>query len=392
MIPGHASLKKAAVSSASVALVHDYLNQRGGAERVFSHIAQAFPDAPIFTSLLERSAVADLIDLSRVHTSPLQMAPAPFRKQLFRYMAPLYPWAFEHFDLSKYDVVVSSTTSWAKGVRFRKDATHICFINTVSRFLFNYDHYVDGLVATQATDSFKRLLRIIARPMIDDLIQWDKMAAGRPTAFIANSQNVARRVRQFYGRDAFVLPCPVDVSQFIVGQGSGGYALVVSRLLPYKRVDLAIDACIAAAVPLIVIGTGPCEALLRERAQHANVTLLGAVDDETRRRYMADASVVILPGEEDFGLVPLEAAAAGRPTIALRAGGALETMREGITGMYFDEPHAESLAGALRMFRSSDFDPCVLREHALEFAPNRFIERFRDLVTRIRNGERPVLI
>ena len=375
------------MSNTSVALVHDYLNQRGGAERVFSHIAQAYPDAPIFTSLLERSAVADLIDISRVRTSPLQMA--PFRKRFFRYLAPLYPWAFERFDLSKYDIIISSTTSWAKGVRFRKDATHICYINTVSRFLFNYDHYVDGLVATQTTDSFKKMLRVVARPLINDLIRWDRAAAGRPSAFIANSQNVARRVRQFYGRDAFVLPCPVDVSQFSVGQGQGGYALVISRLLPYKRVDLAIDACREAGMPLVIAGTGPCEALLRERAKNADVRMLGAVDDETRRRLMAEAVVVILAGEEDFGLVPLEAAAAGRPTIALRAGGALETMREGITGLYFDEPHPESLASTLRAFRAADFDPQRLREHALEFAPNRYIERLRDLVKKICDGERP---
>ena len=375
------------MSLGSVALVHDYLNQRGGAERVFSHMAQAFPEAPIFTSLLEPTAVADLVDLARVHTSPLQIV--PFRKHIFRYLAPLYPWAFERIDLSQFDIVVSSTTSWAKGVRFGKNATHVCYINTVSRFLFNYDHYVDGLVATQATDSLKKMLRIVARPLINDLIRWDRIAADRPTAFIANSQNVARRVRQFYGRSAFVLPCPVDVAQFDVGAGAGGYALVISRLLPYKRVDLAIDACIEAGIPLVIIGTGPCEALLRERAKDENVQILGYVDDRVRRQIIADASVVILPGEEDFGLVPLEAAAAGRPTIALRAGGALETMHEGITGLFFDEPQASSLASVLRSFRMTNFDPQILRSHALEFAPNRFIERLRDLVIRIAAGERP---
>jgi glycosyltransferase involved in cell wall biosynthesis len=338
--------------------------------------------------LLESKAVGDLIDLGRIRTSPLQIV--PLRKHVFRYLAPLYPWAFEHFDLSAYDVVVSSTTSWAKGVRFRPDATHVCYINTVSRFLFNYDHYVDGLVAMQATDAFKRVLRTVARPLIDDLIRWDRMAADRPTAFIANSRNVARRVRHFYGRDAFVLPCPVDVSQFTVGQGRGGYALVISRLLPYKRVDLAIDACIEADIPLVVIGTGPCESRLRERAARGNVRMLGAVDDETRRNALADAAFVILPGEEDFGLVPLEAAAAGRPTVALRAGGALETIIEGVSGMYFDEPNATSLAAALQTIRVNDFNPQRLREHALEFAPNRFSERLLDLVERIRIGERPL--
>lgn len=370
-----------------MALVHDYLNQRGGAERVFAQIARTFPEAPIFTSLLERRAIGDLIDLARVRTSPLQIF--PFREHLFRYLAPLYPWAFERFDLRAFDVIVSSTTSWAKGVRFRADATHVCYINTVSRFLFNYDHYVDGLVAMQTLDGFKKVLRVVARPLIDDLIRWDRMAAGRPTAFIANSRNVARRVRQFYGRNSFVLPCPIDVSQFTVGQGVGGYALVISRLLPYKRVDLAIDACIEVGMPLVVIGTGPCESRLRERAAGGKVRMLGAVDDATRRTALADAALVILPGEEDFGLVPLEAAAAGRPTIALRAGGALETIVEGLTGCYFDEPQVASLAEALRAIRIGEFNPQRLREHALTFAPNRFSERLLDLVRRIRDGERP---
>ncbi len=233
------------------------------------------------------------------------------------------------------------------------------------------------------------MLRIVARPLIDELIRWDRTAAERPTAFIANSRNVARRVRQFYGRNAYVLPCPIDIHQFTVGAGTGGYALVISRLLPYKRVDLAIDACIEAEIPLVIAGTGPCEALLRERAAGKNVTILGAIDDEHRRRLVADAAVVILPGEEDFGLVPLEAAAAGRPTIALRAGGALETIKEHITGRYFDEPHPESLASILRTFRHTDFDPQVLRAHAMEFAPERFTERLHSIIARVRAGERP---
>ncbi len=329
--------------------------------------------------------MGDLFVGRSITTSPLQFF--PLRQKLFRYFAPLYPWAFERFDLRRYDLIVSSTTSWAKGVRCRADALHICYINNVSRFLCEDEHYVTALLTAHLPSFSKRLVRDFAQPMLDRLIAWDLQAAARPSAFIANSHNVARRVRQYYGRDAFVLPCPVDVDKFVVGQGAGGYALVISRLLPYKRIDLAIDACREVDMPLVVIGGGPAAASLRAQADGANVQFLGEVDDTTRQRVLADAAVVLLPGQEDFGLVPLEAAAAGRPTIALRAGGALETLREGITGAYFDVPQAASLAQALREFRVGDFDPQRLRLHALEFSPERFIERLHDLVARIQRGE-----
>jgi len=221
-----------------VALVHDYLNQRGGAERVFAHIARAYPDAPVYTALFDAKATGDLVDASRVRTSALQRV--PFARRGFRLLAPFYPAAFEHFDLSSYDLIVSSTTAWAKGVRFRPDAVHVCYINTVSRFAFAYDDYVGGFGAAR-----------FARPLVARLTEWDRRAAQRPTAYIANSQNVADRVRRYYGRGARVLHCPVDVDRFSVGGGLGGYFLVVSRLLPYKRVEIAVDVA-----PLLVEG-GP---------------------------------------------------------------------------------------------------------------------------------------
>jgi glycosyltransferase involved in cell wall biosynthesis len=354
-----------------VALVHDYLNQRGGAERVFAHIARAYPDAPVYTSLFDRRKTGDLIDPARIRTSFLQYV--PLGKRYFRFLAPLYPAAFEAFDLGSYDLVVSSTTAWAKGVRVRPGAVHVCYIHTVSRFVFDYERYIGGLG-----------LGGLARLVVRKLSEWDIRAAARPTAFIANSHNVAARVRRYYGRDAEVLPCPVDVDRFAVGKGDGKYAVVASRLLPYKRIDLAIDACKLAGVPLKIIGSGPAEAELRRRAIGSATEFLGWVDDASVAHALGEARVVILPGEEDFGLVPLEAAASGTPTIAYAAGGALETLVAGKTGVFFQDSTPESLAAALTTFRRADFDPGGMRVHAQGFRPERFIERLRALVEKLR--------
>jgi glycosyltransferase involved in cell wall biosynthesis len=349
----------------NVALVHDYLNQRGGAERVFASIARAWPDAPIYTALYDESAVGDLFPRSRVHRSYL--AGIPLANRCFRALAPLYPRAFEAFDLRGFDAIVSSTTSWSKGIRVPPGAVHVCYINTVSRFAFARDEYVPRF----------------ARPFLRRLIEWDAEAARRPTRFVANSRNVADRIRKYYGRDADVLHCPVELERFSVGRGGGDYFIVAARLLPYKRIELAIRAAALANVRLLVAGTGPAENALRRQAKGTTTTLLGYVEDARLDELIGNARAAIVPGEEDFGLVPLEAAAAGRPAIAYRAGGALETIVEGETGVFFDEPSAEALARVLRSFDASPFDPQRLRAHAERFAPAQFVERLRAIVERV---------
>ncbi|MBV9270286.1 MAG: glycosyltransferase [Candidatus Eremiobacteraeota bacterium] len=354
-----------------LALVHDYLNQRGGAERVFAHIARAYPEAPVYTALYDESKTGDLVAPERVRTSFLAHIPGANRH--FRYLAPLYPAAFERFDLSEYDTIVSSTTSWAKGVLVPRDAVHVCYINTVSRFAFDYDRYVSGFG-----------VKTLAKPVVEALIEWDKRAAQRPTVFVANSRNVASRVRRYYHRDSLVLHCPADVHRFTVGRGRGDYFFIASRLLPYKRVDLAIRAAAIAGVPLFVAGTGPAEASLRALAAGTTTTMLGYVDDARINELMGNARAALLPGEEDFGLVPIEAAATGRPTIAYRGGGSLETIIEGLTGEYFDEATPESLAQVLRRFDERKYDGAKLRAHAETFGPEHFIARFKAIVAEAR--------
>jgi glycosyltransferase involved in cell wall biosynthesis len=351
----------------STALVHDYLNQRGGAERVFAHFVREWPDAPVYTALYDERAVGDLVPRERVRTSFVQRF--PLRGRLFRAYAPFYPRAFEAFDLSAYDVVVSSTTAWAKGVFVRPDAVHVCYINTVSRFVFDAAQYVGGFGAGT-----------FARPLLRQLAAWDVRAAQRPTRLVANSRNVAARVRRWYGREADVLPCPVDVERFTPGAGRGDYFIVVSRLLPYKRIDLAIRGCALAGVPLHVVGDGPDQRRLAGLARGTATTFHGRVDDATRNALLGDARAAIVPGEEDFGLVPLEAAAAGRPTIAYAAGGALETIDAGATGAFFGEPDARSLAAAIRGFDPARYQSARLRAHAEQYRPEQFRARLRAIV------------
>lgn len=353
----------------NVALVHDYLNQRGGAERVFAHIARAYPGAPVFTALFDPAATGDLVEPARVHTSYLARLPGANR--YFRYLAPLYPRAFEAFDFSAFDTIVSSTTAWAKGIIVPPGAVHVCYIHTVSRFAFAYDQYVGSS---------------LFKPLVQRLIEWDVRAAQRPTQFVASSRNAAGRIKHYYGREAPVLHCPVDLDRFSVGPGGGEHVFIASRLLPYKRIDLAIRAANLAKVPLFVAGTGPAEESLRALARGTTTTMLGFVSDERINELLGSARAAILPAEEDFGLLPLEAAACGRPTIAFRAGGALETIVENETGEFFDEATPESLAAALRGFDERRYDPQRLREHAQTFAPDRFIERLRAIVERIRSA------
>jgi glycosyltransferase involved in cell wall biosynthesis len=303
----------------------------------------------------------------------------PFVDRYFRLLAPLYPRVFERFDLSGYDTIVSSTTSWAKGVTVPPGAVHVCYINTVSRFAFAYDSYVGG---------FGGPVGVLAKPFVRRLVEWDKRAAQRPTAFVANSQNVAERVLRYYGRDSYVLPCPADVDRFTIGPGGGDYFVVVARLLAYKRVDLAIAACAQAGVPLRVVGSGPAEAALRSAARGTATRFCGALSDEELNVLIGGARAVVVPGEEDFGLMPVEAAAAGRPTIAFARGGALETIRAGVTGEFFADPEPASLAAAIERFDETRYAPAVLRAHAETFAPPRFIARLREIVDEVRTRTR----
>ncbi len=337
---------------------------------MFRHIADLYAEAPVYTALFDPAATGDLIDPRRVRVSALQRL--PFAKRGFRYFAPLYPAVFERFDLSSYDLVVSSTSSWAKGVRTAPGATHVCYLHTVSRFVFAYERYLGGFGLARA-----------AKPFVAPLVKWDVAAAQRPSAFIANSRNVAERAQRYYGRPARVVHAPVDLDRFAVGEGGGDYFLVVSRLLPYKRVDLAIEACALAGKRLVVAGEGPARRSLERAAAGTRTEFAGAVSDAEVSGLMQRARAVLFPGEEDYGLVPLEANASGRPVIAFGRGGALETVVPGVTGEFFAEPTGASLAGALAGLDASRYEPARLRAHAEEFSPEIFKRKLREAIDEV---------
>ena len=361
-----------------VAIVHDYLNQPGGAEKVVEVFVEMFPGAPVFTSVYDPDAMPAVWRDVDVRTSFMQrLGP---RLKVAKALLPLYPLAFESFDLSEYDLVLSSTTAFAKGVLTRPGTAHVCYCNNPTRFLWTYGDYV-------ARESLPPGSRFVLPVVASALRVWDFAAAQRVDHFVAGSHNAARRIAKYYRRDSEVLQAPIDVNAYTPAPDEvADYFLVVSRLQSYKRLDLAVEACSRLNVPLLVIGDGPDRPRLESLAG-PSVRFLGRVSNEEAVHHLARCRALIFPGEEDFGLTPLEAQASGRPVIALRRGGALETVREGETGVFFDEASIESLIEALRTFHD-DFNPQVLRANAARFDKQPFKQRLETILAVAVSGER----
>ena len=354
-----------------MAIVHDYLNQPGGAEKVVEIFAEMFPGAPIYTSVYDRERMPDVWRELDVRTSFMQrLSP---RLTIAKALLPLYPVAFELFDLRRYDLVLSSTTAFAKGVITRPETCHVCYCNNPTRFLWMYHDYV-------AYERFPALVQAVVPWLVGPLRVWDYVAAQRADYFVAGSRNAARRIAKYYRRESDVVPSPIDASFFRPDGPVGDYFLVAARLQSYKRIDLAVEACTQLGLPLHVVGDGPDRAR-REELAGPSVRFLGRVSDEEVRRQIVACRALIFPGEEDFGLTPLEAQACGRPVIAYAAGGALETIKEGETGLFFDEPTLGSLLEVLKNFKDT-FDPQVLRQHAMGFDKEVFKGRLYDVLAR----------
>ncbi|HXW50489.1 MAG TPA: glycosyltransferase [Candidatus Acidoferrales bacterium] len=358
-----------------MAFVHDYLTQFGGAERVLLELRKLYPDGPVFTSIYDPAPFDGAFDGVDVRTTFLQRWYGITHD--FRALLPLYPRAFDSLDLRGFDLVISSTTAFAKGVRTRTDAVHVCYIHTPTRFLWYPEEYADDV-----TPLLLRPALACVRPW---LRHWDRAAAQRPNFLVSNSHNVQQRVASVYGRSSDVVHCPVLVEGFDRSPKVSDFFLVMTRLLPYKRVQLAIEACNELGARLVIAGSGPDEPRLR-RLAGPTIEFAGFVDDARRKQLVSGARALIVCGEEDFGLVPLEAAAAGRPTVAFAAGGALETVVEGATGLFFREPQAQSLKQALQALDETRFDPQLLRAHAERFSPQAFRSKFEALIDRYVNA------
>src|SRR5258706_2321866 len=309
----------------------------GGAERVAEAMHDSFPSAPMYTTVALLKGLPGSLRSADIRTSPLQNLPSLDRR--FRHYFMLYPFAVENFDLSAYDLIFSSSSGYAKGVRRRPNAIHVCYCHTPMRWVWRYDDYV-------AREGLGGSIRGALPSLLGGLQKWDLRAARQPNYYIANSHLVAERIKKIYGREAVVIPPPIDLHRFEMANEVGDYYLVLSRLMPYKRIDLAIEACKRTNRRLVIIGDGPDRARLEKLADD-RIEFLGRQPDSIVNYYAARCRALLFPGEEDFGMAPLEVNAAGRPVIAYRAGGAIETVVEGVTGTFFDQPNSLSLAGAI---------------------------------------------
>jgi glycosyltransferase involved in cell wall biosynthesis len=351
-----------------IALVHDYLMQGlRGAERVLAALHELFPHAPVFTLLHDPARMGPDSAAWDIRPSFLQRLPAS--RRLHKKLLPLMPRATESLRLQEYDLVLSDSSAWVKSVRSRPEAVHLCYCHSPARFLWFWsEEYL-------ASSGLSPLARAATRRLLHRLRRWDAATCHRPTHYLANSRLTQGRIRQFYGRDSTLVYPPVDTELFLPCEEDEEYFLIVGALNPYKRVDLAVEACNRLGLPLVVIGDGPERPRL-EALAGPTVRFLGHRPAEEVRHYVARCRAFLMPQEEDFGIAPLEAQSAGRPVIAFAAGGALETLLDGETGLFFTEQTPDSLAEALRRFPAEQFSRQRCRENALRFSKQRFQEEY----------------
>lgn len=347
-----------------VALVHDRLDQDGGAERVLWTLHEIFPQAPIYTAMWNRRAVPRFEGCD-VRVAWMKRLPGINRAP--RGYAALYPIAFAQLDLSGYDLVISCTTAFAHGARTRPGTLHVCYCSSPSNFVWRPRSYF-----TSATT------RVVTAPLRSWLKAWERRAATNPDVYVANGRAVAERIRAFYGRESAIIPPPIRDFWFTDHQRDDFY-LVAGRLVAQKRVDLAIRASSRLRVPLVVVGTGR-DAPELQRIAGPSVSFPGRVSDEELRQLYASARALILPGEEDFGMVPLEAQAAGTPVVAFDGGGARETVVQGVTGIRFRPQTVEGLIDGLDRASRVGWDQARIRAHARGFTESRFREEVLGLV------------
>ncbi|HLG61338.1 MAG TPA: glycosyltransferase [Ktedonosporobacter sp.] len=355
-----------------VALVHDYLNQMGGAERVVMAFHEIFPDAPVYTSIYDPARVDPAFQKMDIRTTFMQKFPL-VTKHHQPYL-PFYPFAMESIDLRGYDLVLSSSSAFGKGVITRPETLHICYCHTPMRWCWNYNEYVER-------EQLGKVARTILPFVISGLRIWDQTSSMRVDHFIANSPAIADRIQKYYRREAVVIPPPVEASRFHFDPTTEpeDYFLVLGRLIPYKRVDLAIEACNRLRLPLVVIGKGRDLERLKKLAG-PTIRFLGGLSDAEVCHYYAHCRAFLFPGDEDFGITPLEAQASGRPVIAYGSGGALASVIDGVTGTFFREQTVDSLVEVLTSFDEHKFDPDVIRNHALEFDTPRFHRRILQFI------------
>ena len=351
-----------------LALVHDWLNQLGGAEAVLDVLVQMFPRAPIYTSIYWRDEMPPAYLGWDIR--PLWLNHAPRIYERHQHYLALYPAAWSSLNLSRYDVVLSNKSGFCHGVQTRRGkraALHICYCLAPTRYVWTFDEYA-------RSEGLSKTARLALKPIVILLRRWDFAAAQKVDHFIAISAEIQQRIKRYYQRDSIIIHPPVDIRRFAPQRETGDYYLIVSRLIPYKRIDLAIEAFNRLGLPLVVAGGGRDAARLEKLAK-PNVQFLGRVSDADLPDLVARCKAFIFPGREDFGITPVEVQASGRPVIAFGAGGALDTVIDGETGVLFEEPAVESVMAAVEHFNTLRFDSTVIRRHAETFSTETFKQK-----------------
>lgn len=357
-------------------ITHDHLFQIGGAERVLLEFHKIYPSSPIYTLICNKRS-REFLKGCDIRTSYIQKI--PFSAKLFKLFLTLMPKAWESFDLSDYNVILSSTSAFAKGITKPSGATHFCYCHTPTRYLWSdMKEYVDGL-------RFPKPIKLFLINVLENMKEWDYKKAQEVDYFIANSKFIAGRIKKYYNKESHVIYPPVDVENFYSDEKSD-YYILVSRLRPYKKIDLAIQTFNQLKLPLKIIGGGDIN--YYKNMAKDNIEFLGEVSDEEKFKYLSKAKAFIHPQEEDFGISLVEALASGCPVVAYKKGGALETMIEGKTGVFFEEQNWPSLAEAILDFSKMQFDHEFIRNHAQNFSKSRFEKEISDYINEKINENR----
>jgi glycosyltransferase involved in cell wall biosynthesis len=354
-----------------IALVHDYLVQYGGAERVLECFTELFPHAPIYTLVYNKDLMHGKFSDKKIRTSFIQNF--PFAKRHHRIFPHIMPVAIEQFNFSAYDVVLSDSSSYAKGIITGPETLHVCYMHTPMRYAwddcqkYTHDFYFPAFI--------KKLI-----PLFMNYVRiWDRVSADRVDRIIANSNFVAKRIKKYYKKDSTVIYPPVNVDNFYISQNQDNYFLMVGRLIAYKRFDIAIEAFNKLGLPLKIIGRGPELKRLKKMAR-SNIEFLGRVPDKKLADYYSKCQAFIFPQEEDFGIVAIEAMASGRPIVAYHGGDIPEHMEEGKMGVFFKKQTAGDLAKAVKKLQSMSFSPMYIREKSLKFDKKVFKDRIKDYI------------
>ena len=359
-----------------VALVHDYLTQLGGAEKVLKCLASLYPEAPIYTLIYDKKTMGDEFAGHDIRVSFLNSWIFP--KRLYRYFSWLMPLAVEQFDLRGYDLAISSSAGYAKGAVIHPGTLHICYCHSPVRYAWD-----PSFSSLKGFGALEKLLPL-SKTLIHYVRLWDHMASTRVDYFIANSNFIAQKIKKYYQRDAKVIYPPVDTNFFIPSEESDGkekYFLVVSRFLPYKKIDLVIEAFKKNGLNLKIVGGGPQKKYLKKIARSSkNISFEGGVSREKLRTLYQNAQALIFPQVEDFGIVAAESIACGTPVLAYKKGGALEIVEENVSGIFFNEQIPESINECVEKFSHIIFDREKIRKSALKFSEDNFLKNIKNFV------------